>query len=345
MAIATTPHRAAAPKHPPTRAVVNVSSINAVAPEPAPDQKPASNLPAFDSFLGIPASIEEALHRIISLDNFRGIGRVFQCRAPRKALTCGDSVTCTSRALKVDVENVNSFPGHLGSGNICASRRPRFLDRSVQFTVPPLNKKLEHSVPLESAPVGGLWIGKFFDGFVWQEASWTLFFQDVNPVVKGKSGTCLSCVGTFLDGAAQMKCEGSYSPENGRVCWSQTRPGGKGSWEIWGTLYSIPMDSDGAGVAGAADAVDVTESEIRLLATWQDGDGKKGNMELCLVSGSPTGANVQFLVADSFWSALGAQPFVSSACGEDEREDWVVVPVGDEKADLGVQNSMDAVDV
>jgi len=156
--------------------------------------------------------------------------------------------------------------------------------------------------------------------------------QDIAPTVKGlivsRGSEYLNMVGNFSDGKAESKISGEYCPINGRVAWSQRKPlkgasGGKGAWEVWGSLYATYGNSE-QGAAG----VQEEDPQIRILATWVDEKGGKGNIELCLASGNP--ADVSFVVADSFWSALGSQPFVqggdSDGPDQDLARDWVILP-------------------
>lgn len=199
---------------------------------------------------------------------------------------------------------------------ISTVRRPMFLGGGVCWDVPALTMDPQGASRcvavsgLNEAPMSGLWRGKFFDGYSWQDAEFTLFFQDLSHYGKRRdaAGSCIcgqdvmgSCV---YKGARQgVPITGSYNPENGRLVWSQTAPSSKRSgcseslWEIWAQFYRMPtLDSEMGSVLN------------RILATWQDGNGKRGNLELLLCEGTDTVP--MFVVGDSFWSRNGSEPFV-----------------------------------
>lgn len=73
----------------------------------------------------------------------------------------------------------------------------------------------------------------------------------------------------FHTSASGMPVVGSYNPDTGRLAWSQASPQHEGiSWEVWGQLYASTSGGEEGTVAD------------RILASWQDTEGRRGNCEL-----------------------------------------------------------------
>eukprot|EP00283_Hemiselmis_rufescens_P025944 CAMPEP_0173441420 /NCGR_PEP_ID=MMETSP1357-20121228/23942_1 /TAXON_ID=77926 /ORGANISM="Hemiselmis rufescens, Strain PCC563" /LENGTH=275 /DNA_ID=CAMNT_0014407001 /DNA_START=161 /DNA_END=985 /DNA_ORIENTATION=- len=172
------------------------------------------------------------------------------------------------------------------SAEITLSRRNLFLSGdSIGFSVPSVDDVAstlcKQATALSESPFSGTWRGKFYDGFAWQTADFTLFFQDlIARDTKGAKNS--SGGGSDLDvmgscGAhSTLGCvavSGSYNPDTARVAWSQPAPPGAGGdavWEVWGQMY---VSSEGGEQGQSVD---------RMFACYQDSAGRKGNIELVL---------------------------------------------------------------
>eukprot|EP00281_Chroomonas_sp_CCMP1168_P025671 CAMPEP_0206234036 /NCGR_PEP_ID=MMETSP0047_2-20121206/12351_1 /ASSEMBLY_ACC=CAM_ASM_000192 /TAXON_ID=195065 /ORGANISM="Chroomonas mesostigmatica_cf, Strain CCMP1168" /LENGTH=334 /DNA_ID=CAMNT_0053658045 /DNA_START=88 /DNA_END=1092 /DNA_ORIENTATION=+ len=184
---------------------------------------------------------------------------------------------------------------------VTTTRRPLFLGGGVCFDVPAVSldpKGAERCVTvgqMHEAPMSGAWAGKFYDGYGWQEASFTLFFQDLSHYGKRKDagigfggqdlmGSCAPA-----GGGPGLSVIGTYNPENGRLTWSQPAPP---------YIFTAPSEDQGEGGV----------EPNRILGTWQDAEGRRGNLELLLCEGAAPART--YVVGDSFWARNGAEPFV-----------------------------------
>jgi len=228
---------------------------------------------------------------------------------------------------------------------VTTTRRPLFLGGGVCFDVPAVSldpKGAERCVTvgqMHEAPMSGAWAGKFYDGYGWQEASFTLFFQDLSHYGKRKDagigfggqdlmGSCapagggpgLSVIGTYnpenvsvRGGLCGTRALNDFSSESsdarpppspqGRLTWSQPAPPYKGGsteglWEVWAQFFTAPSEDQGEGGV----------EPNRILGTWQDAEGRRGNLELLLCEGAAPART--YVVGDSFWARNGAEPFV-----------------------------------
>uniref|UniRef100_A0A6U2G9B7 Uncharacterized protein n=1 Tax=Hemiselmis andersenii TaxID=464988 RepID=A0A6U2G9B7_HEMAN len=200
------------------------------------------------------------------------------------------------------------------SAEITLTRRNLFLSgtESVGFSVPSVDDVAStlctQATHMSEAPFSGTWRGKYFDGFSWQAADFTFFFQDLIGRNTTGAKNCVSG-GSSLDvmgscGAhSTLGCvavSGNYNPDTGRVAWSQPAPpGSKGDavWEVWAQAYASSVGGE------RGQCVD------RMFASFQDSEGRRGNMELVLCEGSIP----PFAVGNSYWSHTGLDLFVHEA--------------------------------
>mmetsp|Transcript_18220 Transcript_18220/g.35565 ORF Transcript_18220/g.35565 Transcript_18220/m.35565 type:complete len:440 (-) Transcript_18220:412-1731(-) len=201
------------------------------------------------------------------------------------------------------------------AAEITLTRRPHFLcgGDAIGFSVPSVDN-MESTLCRQAsnvceAPTSGTWRGRYYDGLAWRQTDFTLFFQDLIGRERGAkhSSGCssLDIMGSCgsLSTTGCVAIIGSYSPDSGRVTWSQPAPPGDGGgqapmWEVWAQLYASIEGVEGVSEQGRR--VD------RMFASYQDTNGKRGNMELVLCEGPAP----PFVVGNSFWSHTGLDLFV-----------------------------------
>jgi len=213
---------------------------------------------------------------------------------------------------------------------IVLTRRPLFLSgqSSIGFSVPCLDDEAlnkgsitsrQANSGLSESPFSGTWRGKFFDGMTWKTADIVLFWQDlIGRATGSRIQSSLDLMGSCTPrdtspsttgGTSGLAIVGSFDPTTGRVAWSQASPQHEGiTWEVWGQLYSSSSLEEEGRVAD------------RILASWQDTEGRRGNLELLLREEDA------FAVADSFWSSAGLDLYVYELPAPDSKA--VTLPKG-----------------
>ena len=100
-----------------------------------------------------------------------------------------------------------------------------------------------------------------------------------------------------IGGTSGLAIVGSFDPTTGRVAWSQASPQHEGiTWEVWGQLYSSSSLEEEGKVAD------------RILASWQDSEGRRGNRECAHSRKRPTSLKSQIIALRTHeeGSAFGA---------------------------------------